>query len=77
MKRELIEVEWDDISGGSSWDDVERDYTDDLVHCKTLGYKLKSNKKTLVIASTITEKERCCDRTVIPRSVITSIRRIV
>ena len=76
MRRELIEVEWDDISGSSDWDDIKKDYTDIVHHCKSVGWRLKSNRKILVIASTITSKERCCDRTVIPRGVIKSIRKV-
>ena len=75
-KKHLIEIEWDDISGGSSWDDTDKDYTGDLIRCKTIGWQLKSNRKTLVVASTITSKDRCCDRTVIPKSVVKSIRRL-
>ena len=75
-KRQLVEVEWDDIAGGSNWDDTSKDYTNDIIHCKTVGYLLKSNRKTIVVASTISEKDRCCDRTVIPRNVVKSIKRL-
>ena len=74
-KRQLVEVEWDDISGSTSWEDASGDYTKDAIQCKTAGYLLKSNRKTLVIASTITQKDRCTDRTIIPRSVVKSINR--
>lgn len=76
-KRQLLLVEWEDIAGsGANWDDTDKDYTGDLIRCYTVGWKLKSNRKTLVLASTETEKERCCDRTVIPRVNIKSIRRL-
>ena len=74
--RELVLVEWDDICGGVDWDDANRDYTDGLIKCKTVGYKLKSNRKTLVVASTLSGRDRCTDRTVIPRSVVKSIKRL-
>ena len=73
---QLVEVTWDDISGGGYWDDLGKDYTDSLIECKTVGWKLKSNRKTIVIASTITGHDRCTDRTIIPRSVVKSIRRL-
>jgi len=74
-KLQLVEVEWEDTAGGSNWADTDDDYTKDTIQCKTAGYLLKSNRKTLVIASTITQKDRCTDRTIIPRSVVKSINR--
>mgnify|MGYP001586204520 CR=1 FL=1 len=75
-KLPLIEVEWDDIVGQNSWDDLGKDYTSDRITCKTVGWRLKSNRKTIVIASTISKGALCTDRTVIPRSVIKSMRRL-
>jgi len=75
-KNRLVEVEWLDIAGGGTWDDRGKDYTGELVECTTAGYMLKSNRKTIVIASTITKADRCCDRTIIPRSNVKSIRRL-
>lgn len=76
-KRQLLLVEWEDIAGsGAVWDDDDKDYTGDLILCYTVGWKLKSSHKTLVLASTRTNQERCCDRTILPRVNIKSIRRL-
>jgi len=76
-KRPLLIVEWDDTSGGSSWDEEEGDYTGKLVKTYTVGWKLKSNRKTLVLASTRNEHSNCTDRTIVSRKCVTKITKLL
>lgn len=75
-KRQLLLVEWLDIAGGNNWEDEDKDYTGDVWTCWTVGWQLKSNRKVLVLASTMSDKKLCNDRTIIPRVVIKSIKKL-
>lgn len=76
-KRPLIVVEWEDIAAHTSWikEDSEPEESD-TIHCVTVGWQIKSNRRTLIIASTRTEDKKCTDRTAIPRGCIRKIRRL-
>lgn len=75
-KRQLIVVEWDDISNYSGWQDEKESHKWTPLRCVSVGWKLKSDRKNLKIAATRSETDQCSDRSVIPKSVIRSIRRI-
>ncbi len=73
---QLLEVNWDDITTEHNWVNIDEDCTDGTIHCKTVGWQVKSNRKVLIIASSITSHGKCAERTIIPRSVITGIRKL-
>lgn len=74
--RPLLLVEWDDITTDSCWMPENGDYTTKSVHCYSVGWQLKSNKRCLVITPMRAQDGICGDRQVIPRGTITSIRRL-
>ena len=76
-KRPLIVVEWEDITSLRSWVDEDGDYTKEGLVCFSVGWKLKSNRRNLVISSSRTPETRLVsDRQVIPCGCIKNIRRI-
>lgn len=76
-KKPLVLVEWDDISGYPSWADESECSNDDIVKCQTIGWKIKNNsKKFITIASTRSHHGRFCDRTTLPKQVVTKITRL-
>ena len=77
QKKPLILVEWEDIAAHTGWirEDSEPEESD-TINCVTVGWKIKSNRRTLVIASTRSENRKCTDRTAIPRGCIKSTRRL-
>ena len=76
-KRPLVMIEWEDIAAHSSW--IEEDSqpeASDTIHCVTVGWRIKSNKRMIVITSTRADTKKCTDRMSIPRGCIKSIRRL-
>ena len=76
-KRGLLIVEWDDISATSGWkseDNVDKECNP--LRSVTVGWRMKSDRKTLRVASTRTEDGRCSDVNAIPRGCIVSIKRL-
>ena len=76
-KRPLIVVDWEDISADSGWH-REDDLDDCFPHsCRSVGWKMKSEKGILRIASTRCEyTNKCADIVVIPKKNVKSIRRL-
>lgn len=75
-KRQLIIVEWDDISGDNEWH-REDDLGDCHPHsCHSVGWRMASDRKFLRLASTRSEVNKCVDITAIPRGCIKSIRKL-
>ncbi len=76
-KRQLLEVRWTDITTDGFWQDEDVDCTEHGIEMFSVGWKLKSNKKVLVLTPMRTKAtDRCADRQIIPRGCIKSIRRI-
>jgi len=75
-KKPLVVVEWDDTSTNTGWDEDGEDYTKEALGCVSVGWKIKSNRKHLVITPMRTKDGRCNDRQVIPCGCITNIRRL-
>jgi hypothetical protein len=75
-KRPLIVVEWDDITTNTDWDKEDIDHTKDALSCISVGWRLKSTNKHLVLTPMRTKDGRCNDRQIIPKGAIRSIRRI-
>ena len=75
-KLQLVEVEWEDTTSRSSWVD-EKDANFTPAHIHTVGWKLESNRKYLLLVAQRDETYgECSERTRIPRGCIKSIRRI-
>lgn len=75
-KRSLLIVEWEDITGRSTWHSEEDAEKADTLKCITVGWKMASDRKHLSIASTRSPNGDCLDRTTIPKSSVRSIRRL-
>jgi len=80
-KLPLIVVEWDDITTHTGWEYEDKDCTDYVLHCVSVGWQVKSNRKYLVISPMRSyyqnlKRSKCDDRQIIPRGCITKIRRI-
>lgn len=75
-KRHLIIVEWEDITGLSKWHSEEDAAGAKTLHCITVGWRMKTDRKHLSLASTRSEGGDCLDRTTIPRTSVRSVRRI-
>lgn len=78
MKRPLLKVYWTDITTNSGWQSPDDDYTDKKVLMVSVGWKLKSNKASLVITPMIDVRgvECCNDRQIIPRGAISKLTRL-
>ena len=76
QKRQLILVEWEDITGSGKWHSEEEAEKVEPMKCFTVGWRMKSDRKHLTIASTRNTYNECLDRTTMPRSSIRSIRRL-
>lgn len=75
-KMPLVKVEWDDISGNAGWDTLEHIKNTEPIKCTTVGWQVRSTAKKLVIVSTRSDSKTYCDRNVIPKGCIRSIRRL-
>jgi len=80
-KLPLIVVEWDDITTDRGWEYEDEDCTGHSIHCISVGWQVKSNRKYLVISPMrgffqSRKLSKCDDRQIIPRGCITNIRRL-
>lgn len=75
-KRPLLIIEWQDITTATSWADEDTDFTKDALDCVSVGWKLQSTRKHIVIASMRTHEGRVGTREIIPKGNIKSIRRV-
>ncbi len=75
-KLPLVKIEWNDITTHDQWISDKTNYTKEGVTCVSVGWKLKSNRKTVVITPMRNDEGRCNDRQIIPRGCIKSIKRL-
>lgn len=75
-KKPLVVVEWDDISSYDSWADEKESPRWTVIRCTTVGWRLKGDRKNLIMTSTRADTGKCNDRQVIPKGVVRSIRRL-
>ena len=75
-KKPLIIVEWDDVSGASGWVTEESVKKTEPIGCTSVGWKLKSTPKKLVICASKNDAGDFADRNTIPKGCIKSIRRL-
>ena len=75
-KRPLIIVEWNDTTGTATWDSEKAIAESEPMHCTTVGWKINSTHKKLVMAATRDTEGHFCDRSTIPRGCIKSIRTL-
>lgn len=75
----LVEVTWEDICTYSDNKWRKREFVvDDLTptNVKTVGYIVKSTKKFLVLASTVSEFDDTLHTIVIPRGTVLSVKKL-
>ena len=75
-KKHLIIVEWDDVSGSSGWASAENVKKSEPIGCITVGWKLASTAKKVVICASKNDLGEYSDRNTIPKGCIKSIRRL-
>ena len=75
-KKQLIIVEWDDTTGSSAWVSEEGVKKTEPFGCTSVGWKLKSTPKKLVICASKNDVGDYADRNTIPKGCIKSIRRL-
>lgn len=80
-KLRLVEVEWYDTAAiGGSWGSIaaQRRETnrEALLHCRSVGYLLRSDKSVVVLAQNWNSDGQCADLVVIPRGTIKRVRRL-
>lgn len=75
-KLPLVEVEWEDTTSKSGWEDT-KDADLEFATIHNVGWQLQRTKKYILL---VTQRDStyggCADRTKIPRGCIKSIRRI-
>lgn len=80
-KLPLLVVEWDDISTLAGWEYDDEDKSKEVLHCVSVGWKVKSSRQYLQLspmrsAYVHSRRSKCCDRQLIPRGCIRSIRKV-
>ena len=74
-KLPLIVVEWEDATSRSSWEDEkDADFKVSLNH--SMGWRIRCDRKYVLLIRQRGEFDDCADRLKIPRGCIRSIRRI-
>ena len=75
-KLHLVEVRWEDISCQAGWDSEENVRKAEPIACITVGWRMESTAKKLVLVSSRSDNGTYGDRNTIPKGCIKSIRRI-
>ena len=70
----IVEVEWIDSSSGCSTWRFPEDQDVDALPCKTAGYLLKKDRKSVVIFQSQASSGHVADSMTIPRSCVKEIR---
>ena len=75
-KLPLVVVEWLDSTHDSKWAKECTDLGTECMKCMTVGWKLKTTQKHIVLTALRSYDGFCANREMIPRGCITSIRVI-
>jgi hypothetical protein len=75
-KRQMVVVDWLDSTSNSSWQPL-KDIDSKPVCCRTIGYCLKKDKKSILVAASLSDLGHSGDHMCIPRSCVCSVRRLV
>lgn len=76
-KLPLIVVEWDDTTTDGKWESDKVNCSSEITACVSVGWKLKSNRKHIIITPMRdVSYNRCTDRQIIPKGCVKSIRRL-
>lgn len=75
-KLPLIEVIWEDPSTNAIWQQEDLARKETAITVYSVGWKLASNKRYLILVAARNEVGNCGTRQIIPRGCIKSIRRI-
>jgi hypothetical protein len=79
--KRLVEVEWIDSASTNGWQrrgeiDQEQKQDGGLVECRTVGYLLSKDKRSLRLAQSQSSHGAVAEICAIPRSCIRSIREV-
>jgi hypothetical protein len=75
----VVEVTWSDIATSIGWqerEELERDKTADFTTCLSVGYLVANEPDRVIIVQSISTDQAHAERTVIPKAVVRSIRKI-
>lgn len=75
-KRALVVVEWDDIAAYDNWRGEDDSHNWTPLRCVSVGWKMPSNRRSIILAATRSESGQCTDRQVIPSGCVIKIRRL-
>lgn len=75
-KLPLLVIEWEDIETDTEWHGEHEVVISHKEPYRSVGWRVKSNKKTLQISPMRDPYGKCSDRQIIPRGCIKSIRRL-
>ncbi len=76
MRDKLLLVEWDDTTTHDGWMPMDNDYSREAMHIKSVGWKLKSSPRFLVLTPMKGDEGRCNDRQIIPRGCVRRVTEI-
>lgn len=76
-KPSIVEVEWEDSAAEGGWSKRDRYLAQEPAQCRTVGYLLKADRKKVILLQSCHPKEdRFTDSLTIPRSCVTSMRKL-
>lgn len=75
-KRQLLLVEWKDITTHRAYKDESEAGEIDPVKAISVGWKLRAKRGYLAITSMRFDNGECGDRQIIPKDCITNIKRL-
>ena len=74
--RQLLVIDWEDITTHTGWERLDDCKGDEPLKCRSVGWKISSDKRYVRISSMKASDGQCADRVTIPRGCITSIRKV-
>ena len=75
-KRQLLVIEWEDVSRYGGWRDAKECKKDTPMLTRSVGWKVPSSKGCVTIVACHNEQDDVSSREVIPRKYIKSIRKL-
>ena len=75
-KRDLIFVEWEDITTTGRWVEEDDESLKKPIRCHSVGWKVGATRKHIILTPMRDDKGRCTDTQTIPKGTIINIRRL-
>ena len=75
-KLQLVEVEWTDAQIGGGWNTRERYADKGIAKCRTAGYLLVRDKRSITIMQNVCDDGTVSDSMTIPAGCVKRVRRL-